>query len=569
MRLAYTDATGLETEAAPETYVTVPAIATPPQMTATPSTYTIAGSNSKAPKGQQVSYVVSLYNPSTGGETLPSDPKYIQFPSTTAATTTGIQLNGLPDLYNLVQPGATPYLKIYRAIGGIGGIYNLIGYATPALAAGTTIYKDDLKNANPAYDATQRPPTIDSYNSNYYLNIDWSKIVKYGAIPSATPGQLEISNSAAINSLKLYVTQQSGIWGDTHLLNEYDQLDSTFPFAVTYAGTETLSKGYPLDDTRVLNAFAKIDLGTQATGAPIYTTQADAKGFPTQNFVVGSSSVSTPGALYYNGSGLTLQTGSGTVALGSVSATPTHDMTDQIHGHLAKNIAYGGSNNLEQIANLFATPASTYPGALTTPATTYGTSTTSLSRISATIFNRKAVSDDATAFTNMTGSSSKALSSINAGLTMPVTNADCVSISTGFDMLIFPAFIGQWIEVTFQSMWNYYVAIPTSTTIARPKTILPQMSLYKGHVSSLAVLAGLTDAGAQVANSVPFESKTNTATFTSSYYTSSFYLSYATPASSLLPVRFQIQGFTAGTTGISITKNSGFLSGAITAKGHI
>ena len=335
--LSFTDKNGLETVAAPEVATRASSVTdrpSPPVLgdaISTPVALALAGGT----------YVYALTTVGGGGETQTSNIQTITVPYSNTAESYTVEVGGLtPYTLYTATPSVTA-VRIYRAT-GFNNPFQLVKTLT------TPVYS--YTDTGTLEASGTQPPITSTYGTNNSIVIDWSSI----SVP------LEASY------LNVYVTQQSSVWNTNSLLTRYD-LSTPYVKSLTYLGNEVLSFGYPKNYSQIPSPPAKIDLTTEATGAPVYTTSADAKGFQTRNFVVAQGLAnSTPvgGAMYFDSSTSAFKFYTG--AAWNTLSTPgafAHGANEG-GGHSAANIYYPapGGTNIKAVLDILATPVGNKSG---------------------------------------------------------------------------------------------------------------------------------------------------------------------------------------------------------------
>ena len=347
-RFSYLDGRGLETEASPELAITVPVADSAP---IPPSLSTPTATAGKIPGGQIVRYAMSKLNGVY--ESLPSVPtNQLKLPSkatglTPAAWTVSLYF---PSLRTFALGASTPFdgYGIYRQIGT--GSYQLVKTLRFTADADTTTFKD----TNVVENISKSVPLVSTLGRDTVVRLDLL------ATPTNQAYFAAKATPDGASTLNVYVTQDPGTWAATSLLT---QIDLATPYnSLTYTGEEVLAPGYPLNISQQVASADQINLGTEAIGAPIYTTDADAKGFQTKRFVFPvnlTNAASTPGGVYYDFSTDSLKVYSRTLGSFLTFATPggtyTHPEVSN-GGHNASNIYYASPLTVASVLNSFASP---------------------------------------------------------------------------------------------------------------------------------------------------------------------------------------------------------------------
>lgn len=250
VRLAYENSVGLETQASPERVYTIPDSGAPP---AGPSLTSTQAATPGLPGG---TYFYALTKKKDTGETLISEVLSVTLPyDTTYSVTIGF------DAISTYADG-TNGINIYRSQ-GLNSTFQLITAITNVSTATFT----DTNNILPQ-NVNVQPPTTNTFNATKSIHISWS----------------DITHPTTVTGLKVYITQQPGIWTTNHLLLTVPITSGAASVQyVDYLGNESLSSGAPIESSQIPSAGPKIDLGTEATGAPILTTDMDFAGFRAKN----------------------------------------------------------------------------------------------------------------------------------------------------------------------------------------------------------------------------------------------------------------------------------------------
>lgn len=265
VRLSYVNALGLETDACPENAITLSSTVSRPL---TPALVSTAITASAIAGG---TYLYVLTKQKGTGETVISDPLAVTIPydNTYSVTISFDPLSSYTD--------GTTAINIYRTT-GLASTFTRVGQIT---ASGTTSYTD-----NNSVNVDAQPPTTNTFDAARKVNISWAALTH--------------PTSAA--RLRVYVTQQPGIYGTNCLLNDID-LTASPPTSIDYLGSETLQSGWPSNSTEIPASPPKLNLGTEAVGAPILTADMDFAGFKAKNMSVNFvPSVPTDGMFWYDSS---------------------------------------------------------------------------------------------------------------------------------------------------------------------------------------------------------------------------------------------------------------------------
>lgn len=270
VRLAYVDARGLETDATPEKTLTLASAAPRPL---TPQFVSITGASAGQILLSGGTYIYAITKRKGSGETVISDVLPVDIPYDTTYSVT-IKF----DAINTYTDG-TDGINIYRSA-GLSSAFQLVG---AVVNASETQFTDT--NNIPAQNATIQPPTNNTFDAAKKVRIDWANI----------------DHPTNASKLRVYITQQSGLWSTDHLLQEVDLTGAPQSF-IDYLGSESLRTGWPLNTTQSVGTPPKLNLGTEAIGAPILTEDMDFNGFKALNFVLGSTSASQNGGMWYDAS---------------------------------------------------------------------------------------------------------------------------------------------------------------------------------------------------------------------------------------------------------------------------
>lgn len=343
VRMSYLDATGLETEASPESIITLSAV---PQVANSPA----LGVPTSTPVPGAMGGGVYLYGITKGlgaGETELSATTMVEVPypnNTTSSYTVDVTFDSIADYGD-----GTTKLKIYRSR-GIGSTFSLVKTWTENLATpGLPVTFTDTGSLE---DSTQTPPTVTSFNRNKAVEI-------------TTAG---ISHPSEMATLRVYITQIPGVYGTNHLLEEVDLSTPTGPNPATpvkntfsYLGSESLAAEYPKDFSQLPTLPGKINLGTEAYGAPTLTANMNFAGYQAKNLVLPMNQAhSTPiaGALYYDSSTTSIKAylGSTWSTLVAPGGSFTHS-ADEPGGHSAQRIYHSADATGTTAYNILSTIA--------------------------------------------------------------------------------------------------------------------------------------------------------------------------------------------------------------------
>lgn len=310
VRLAYLNALGLETDASPEVTITLSSSAARP-LTPTLVTKTAAAG---LPGG---TYIYVITKVKATGETLPSDVLAVDVSyDTTYSVTLGF------DAINTYTDGTTG-IRIYRSM-GLNSSFQLLTTVTTAAQA---TYVDT--NAAPAGPTTQ-PPSSNTFDAGRKVRINWAALTH--PTPTAT-------------KLRVYVTQQANLWSTQHLLSEIDLLASP-PTFIDYLGNESLQSGWPKSTSQIPTGAPKVNLTTEATGAPTLTANMNFAGFQALNMRLhnnsGAPASPTNGYIYYDTSTNNVRAyiNGAWVNWGTTTATAYVHPAEETGGHAAANIRY-------------------------------------------------------------------------------------------------------------------------------------------------------------------------------------------------------------------------------------
>lgn len=353
VRLAYQNSLGLETDAAPEASISLASAVGRPD----PPTLSSTASNASGLSGG--TYVYALTKKKGTGETLPSDilPVTIAYDQTYRPTIAFDAINSYSD--------GTTAICLYRA-NGLNAAFQLV---TTITSTSQVTYVDTGAIA----DAGAQPPSSATFDASRKVRIDWTTAV--GTPPTGAV------------KLIVYVTQQTGIWGNNCVLATYDIPGQ--PTFVDYLGSEALASGSPLQASQIPSNPPKIDLSTEATGAPTLTANMNFAGFQAQNVVMHSttSPTTTNGAIYYDTSlnQMRARINGAWVNWGtSTSSAYTHPALES-GGHDAANIKYRSTGaNVTVTSILDRITNSSTGAAVLVQLSGFGTPTTSNPTVSAT-----------------------------------------------------------------------------------------------------------------------------------------------------------------------------------------
>lgn len=351
VRLSLVDQYGLESEASPETFIQSPAVTLRPNapIIGAPISTPVPGG---LPGG---TYVYALTKRMGSGESMLSNVSTVNIPFNTTLNSSYVVPLQFDAINSYVD--GTDSLCLYRTTGFDSNFILMAAItATPGRQNALTTFTDSGTVA----DVSQQPPQTSEFGKQNLLTIDWTT--------------LSIPGSAY--RFRVYLTQQAGVWGTQNLFQDYLLFNPSTPFPnnVQYQGIETLLTGFPFDYSQLPFQPPQINLGTEAIGAPIYTTTADADGYQTFNFVfpIGITN-STPlfGSAYIDasigGNGqlkLCLSTPTGPnnpglfTTLAGVGSGYAHPLVES-GGHSANTIqaaAQTGGPTQNQLNSIFSTP---------------------------------------------------------------------------------------------------------------------------------------------------------------------------------------------------------------------
>jgi hypothetical protein len=396
-RLSYVDSSGLETEASPERILDLSFPPNPP-----------TGPGASAPVSTPVAgalgggvYIYGITKTLGSGETELSSTSLVEVPYSSSAVgsyTVDLTFDALSDYSD-----GTTGIKLYRAA-GLGSQFQLVATFTDAVtpAASTPIVFTD---SGALQDAAVSPPIVSTFNKNRVARIVLSNLVH--------PPQAIF--------LKVYVTRTPGQYTANNLLEQVELAATPTLAGLDYLGSESLASDFPKNFSQLPLLPGKINLGTEAYGAPILTTNMNFAGYQGLQFVLPSGlSNSTPidGALYYDSTSRTVKfriNGAWTSL-----ATPTGGYVhsaDEPGGHSATRIyhsANAGGVPANKIFDILATPIAYDPA---TP--------TQYRKVVQPVY-RSAIET-----TNLQYSGT--------------TQSNLLSLSQD----IIPAFAGQWLEIIF------------------------------------------------------------------------------------------------------------------------
>lgn len=310
IRTSYVNNLGLETAASPESFIDLPA---PVERPLTPDLVSTQVADPGLPGG---TYIYALTKKKDSGETTISDvlPVEIQYDDTYSVT---IEFDAI-ETYS----DGTDAINIYRS-GGLNSAFQLV---TTITGASTTQFIDT--NQISGENANVQPPTVGTFDATYKVNIDWSAL--------SHPGEAKF--------LRIYATQQTGLWSTSHLLSEIDLTDSP-PDSIDYLGNEPLSIGWPLEVSRIPASPPLLDLTTEATGAPILTEDMNFGGYEALDFKLENRSgapTAEDGRVYYDTSLNMIRAYiNGTWTDWGNSSTDSYSHpAEEVGGHIAANLLF-------------------------------------------------------------------------------------------------------------------------------------------------------------------------------------------------------------------------------------
>lgn len=383
VRLSYVDANGLETQATQETVIDLPGSTprplTPTEQAVTPTLNAIPGGSYfyavtkvkgsgesalsdllpvSVPFDKTYSVTVgfdpitSYANISLKGNVTNGSAVITNIPST-ASLSPGMKVtgSGIPAgaLINTVDSGTqvtmstkatvtgsgitigfsdgTTAINIYRTAGLDHG-FQLITQITNAAA---TTFED--KNIITPENAEAQPPSVSTFDATRKVTIDWSSY----------------THPAAAKKLRVYVTQEVGLWGTSNLLTEID-LSGSPDTEVDYLGNEVLQQGFPRNDSQIPASPPKLNLSNEVTGGLAnITADSDFNGFLVKNLTLGGNpTVTKKNGMLWHDSGtkqLIARLNGSDVIVGTTTGTYAHP-TESSGGHLAANIPFvsGGTS---------------------------------------------------------------------------------------------------------------------------------------------------------------------------------------------------------------------------------
>lgn len=252
VRLGFQNSLGLETQGSPEvTYTTLGATSPPLTPVFVSSVGTVSGGLSGG------NYIYAMTKKKGSGETTISNvlPVAVAYDQNYNVTISFAAINTYTD--------GTDSYNIYRSA-GLDAAFQLV---TTITNTATTSFTDT--NTIAPGNQNVQPPVSNTFDASKKVRISWSAIT---IPPTAT-------------RLRVYVTQQSGIWSTNHLLQDFD-LSASPPNFVDYLGSESLQTGWPAEASEIPDQPPKLDLGAEATGAPTLTADMDFAGFKGKNMSI-------------------------------------------------------------------------------------------------------------------------------------------------------------------------------------------------------------------------------------------------------------------------------------------
>lgn len=239
----------------------------------------------------------------------------ITLSANTTTTTTG---------GSFVASDGTTALNIYRSTGLDGGFSKI----TQITAGATTSFVDTNTIAPENVNVT--PPTTSTFDATRAAKLDWSALT----MPSGA------------TAMRVYVTQQPGLWSYTHLVKEIDMTVGGYATQITYQGNETLLSGWPRNDGQIPSSPGQINLSTDATGGFSLTADSDVKGFLMKNMTLGGSPTITKvnGMIWHDSTAKTIiaRLNGVDITVGTVTGAYSHP-TESSGGHTSSLIPFVAS----------------------------------------------------------------------------------------------------------------------------------------------------------------------------------------------------------------------------------
>lgn len=259
----------------------------------------------------------------------------------------------------------TDKLHIYRST-GLDSAFMLIKELVAADPSQTQFIDQNIVSFQ---NTAVQPPTVSTFDATRKGTVTW-------------PG---ITHPAAAKKLRVYVTQQPGLWSTSHLLKEID-LTTVSPAPATfvdYTGIETLGVGWPKEDGNIVSASPKINLGTETTGSLLLSATADLNGQTLNNAKFGGPPNITlqDGMFWYDSTASQFKgrLGGTSFTLGQAGAGFAHG-AEEAGGHISANIKMyaGATRTVKDLMDIFYTSAGVAKNSTSTGAPTfcYGTNST-------------------------------------------------------------------------------------------------------------------------------------------------------------------------------------------------
>lgn len=272
-RLSYLNAFGLETDGSPERTITLSS------SVSRPLAPTLASGTNPTPAPTGVTYLAGgtyiyvVTKLKGSGETIASDVLTVGVPYD---QTYSVRLQF--DAINTYTDGTTG-INIYRSA-GLNSQFQLISTITTVTQ---TTFVDI--NSVPSTNAGVQPPTTNTFDANKKVTIDWSAMTPpVGAV-----------------KMRVYVTQQIGMWATQHLLTEVGITSGAFDSpSIDYLGSESLASGWPNNTTQIPSNPPQVNLASDTTGGFNLSANADFNGYKAIEMVLGNSSLSSNGAIWYD-----------------------------------------------------------------------------------------------------------------------------------------------------------------------------------------------------------------------------------------------------------------------------
>lgn len=234
------------------------------------------------------------------------------------ATTTGV---------TLTFSDGTTAINIYRTTGLDQGFQKITQITTTS----TTTFED--KNIIDPANVGVQPPSVSTFDATRKVTIDWTAY----------------THPAAATALRVYVTQEVGLWGSNHLLKEVDLTVGSPDDSVDYLGNEVLEQGAPQNDTRIPSSPPKVNLSTGATGGLVASADSDFNGFLAKNMTLGGSPTVTKvnGMVWHDSTTkqIIARLNATDIVVGTVTGAYSHP-TESSGGHIAANIPFKASSGV-------------------------------------------------------------------------------------------------------------------------------------------------------------------------------------------------------------------------------